>query len=44
VNAGERRLQCWLENQSWRAVVLDPQALRNVNRPQELSAPAPEPA
>lgn len=33
--AGERRLQAWLAAQPHRSVVLDPQALRNVNRPQE---------
>jgi molybdopterin-guanine dinucleotide biosynthesis protein A len=33
--AGERRLQAWLTAQAHRNVILDPRALRNVNRPQE---------
>lgn len=36
LNRGERRLQGWLATQPCRAVPLDPQALRNVNRPPEL--------
>ena len=53
VAAGERRLQSWLETQPSRSVALDPGALRNVNRPEELDprfrplpdpAPAPAPA
>ena len=53
VAAGERRLQSWLEVQPSCSVSLDPRALRNVNRPEELdppfrplpdSAPAPAPA
>jgi len=47
VAAGERRLQGWLETQSCRGVPLDPLALRNVNRPEELDPrfrPPPDPA
>jgi molybdopterin-guanine dinucleotide biosynthesis protein A len=53
VAAGERRLQGWLETQPCRSVSLDPVALCNVNRPEELDpqfrplpdpAPAPAPA
>jgi molybdopterin-guanine dinucleotide biosynthesis protein A len=53
VAAGERRLQSWLEIQPSRSVALDPGALRNLNRPEELDlrfrplpdpAPAPAPA
>jgi len=53
VAAGERRLQSWLETQPSRSVALDPGALRNVNRPEEIDprfrplpdpAPAPAPA
>jgi molybdopterin-guanine dinucleotide biosynthesis protein A len=44
VKAGERKLQRWLAVQPGRTVELDSQALRNVNRPQDLSAPAPAPA
>ncbi|MGB5136459.1 MAG: molybdenum cofactor guanylyltransferase [Prochlorococcaceae cyanobacterium] len=40
VHRGERGLQRWLADQSCRPVPLDPQALRNVNRPQELGARA----
>jgi len=39
VSAGERRLQSWLAGQPCRIHRLDPQALRNVNRPEELPAP-----
>ena len=42
IHSGERRLQRWLDSQPWRAVPLDPQALGNVNRPEQLNAPAPE--
>jgi molybdopterin-guanine dinucleotide biosynthesis protein A len=53
VAASERRLQSWLETQPCRSVSLDPVALCNVNRPEELDprfrpppdpAPAPAPA
>jgi molybdopterin-guanine dinucleotide biosynthesis protein A len=47
VAAGERRLQGWLEAQTCRSVPLDPVALRNVNRPEELDPwfrPPPDPA
>jgi len=53
VAAGERRLQGWLETQPCRSVSLDPVALCNVNRQEELdprfrpppdSAPAPAPS
>lgn len=36
VQGGERRLQAWLDAQSCRRVPLEPGALRNINRPQEL--------
>lgn len=36
VSAGERRLQLWLAGQDCRPVVLDAQALRNINRADEL--------
>lgn len=36
VDAGERRLQSWLADQPCRIHRLDPLALRNVNRPEEL--------
>lgn len=51
VAGGERRLQRWLLAQPHRAVRLDAAALRNCNRPEEISAdpappagPAPAPA
>ncbi len=53
VDGGERRLQRWLLTQPHRAVRLDGAALRNCNRPGEISpepappagpAPAPAPA
>lgn len=34
---GERRLQHWLMQHPWRAVPLDPQALRNCNRPEQAA-------
>jgi molybdopterin-guanine dinucleotide biosynthesis protein A len=36
VNQGERSLQRWLSNETWRRVSLDPQAIRNVNDADEL--------
>ena len=36
ITGGERRLQTWLARQDCRPVALDPEALRNVNRPEEL--------
>jgi molybdopterin-guanine dinucleotide biosynthesis protein A len=36
VAKGERRLQSWLMEQRWQAVPLEPQAMRNCNRPEEL--------
>jgi molybdopterin-guanine dinucleotide biosynthesis protein A len=42
IHRGERGLQGWLGSQACRHVALDPQALRNVNRPQELGAGAPD--
>jgi molybdenum cofactor guanylyltransferase len=42
VGRGERGLQRWLAQQCCRPVPLDPQALRNVNHPQELG-PGPAP-
>ncbi len=49
VGSGERRLQGWLEQHPHRPVPLDPQALRNCNRPEDLRgplrpSPAPAPA
>jgi len=47
VAAGERRLQGWLETQPCRSVSLDPVALCNVNRQEELDLrfrPPPDPA
>lgn len=40
VDRGNRRLQGWLEQHPHRPVPLDPQALRNCNRPQDISLPA----
>ena len=37
INGGERRLQSWLAGQACRAVRLDPLALRNLNRPEDLA-------
>ena len=37
VQRGERRLQSWLATQMFRAVALDPRAIRNVNRPGPIS-------
>lgn len=39
VDRGERRLQRWLADQPCRPVPLDPQAIRNVNRPEAIQAP-----
>jgi molybdopterin-guanine dinucleotide biosynthesis protein A len=39
VALGERRLQSWLMKQPWQAVPLEPQALHNCNRPEELERP-----
>lgn len=49
VAGGERRLQHWLTQQPHRAVPLDPAALHNCNRPEEIpgataTEPAPAPA
>ena len=49
VAGGERRLQHWLMQQPHRAVPLDPAALRNCNRPEEIpgateTEPTPAPA
>jgi molybdopterin-guanine dinucleotide biosynthesis protein A len=47
VTAGERRLQGWLETRPCSSVALDPVALCNVNRPEELDPrfrPPPDPA
>ncbi|MEB3331536.1 MAG: molybdenum cofactor guanylyltransferase [Synechococcaceae cyanobacterium] len=41
VEAGERRLQTWLTGQACREVRLDPGALRNINRPEELQIAPP---
>ncbi len=38
VTQGERRLQRWLSNETWRRVSLDPQAIRNVNCAEEWSS------
>ncbi|TVS05106.1 MAG: molybdenum cofactor guanylyltransferase [Cyanobium sp. PLM2.Bin73] len=38
IHRGERGLQRWLASQSCLPVPLDPQALRNVNQPQELAS------
>ena len=38
IHRGERGLQRWLASQSCQPVPLDPQALRNVNQPQELAS------
>ena len=38
INGGERRLQRWLAGQACRPVALDPMAIRNVNRPEELAS------
>ncbi|MCP9928374.1 molybdenum cofactor guanylyltransferase [Cyanobium sp. CH-040] len=38
IHRGERGLQRWLAGQACRPVHLDPQALRNVNRPQEFES------
>jgi len=40
VGRGERGLQRWLAGQCCRLVPLDPQALRNINRPEERGAQA----
>lgn len=34
---GERRWQCWLLEYPWQSVPLEPQAVRNINTPQELA-------
>ena len=39
VELGERRLQSWLAQQHWQAVPLEPQAMRNCNRPEEIQRP-----
>ncbi|MEB3350454.1 MAG: molybdenum cofactor guanylyltransferase [Cyanobacteriota bacterium] len=39
VERGERRLQSWLKEQPHQAAALDPQAIRNVNRPDADQAP-----
>jgi len=39
VALGERGLQSWLQQQRWRAVALDPQAMRNCNRPEDIQRP-----
>jgi molybdopterin-guanine dinucleotide biosynthesis protein A len=36
ITGGERRLQTWLARRDCRPVALDPEALRNVNHPEEL--------
>ncbi|MFM7312969.1 MAG: NTP transferase domain-containing protein, partial [Cyanobium sp.] len=38
VARGERRLQSWLAEQACREVRLDPGALRNINRPEDLAS------
>jgi molybdopterin-guanine dinucleotide biosynthesis protein A len=38
ISGGERRLQAWLAGQAYREVRLDPEALRNVNRPMDSRA------
>ena len=43
INGGERRLQSWLAGQACRPVALDPMAIRNVNRPEELGQAEPLP-
>lgn len=38
IDGGERSLQRWLSAQPCRMVMLDPAALRNVNRPEQIAA------
>ena len=38
VALGERRLQSWLLQQHWQAVPLNPKAMRNCNRPEEIQS------
>ena len=38
VALGERRLQSWLMQQPWQAVPLNPEVIRNCNRPEEIAS------
>lgn len=38
VGLGERGLQSWLMQQPWQAVPLNPEVIRNCNRPEEIAS------